>query len=149
MKTIITILLCCITLSGFAQLEIVETEKPIQIGKITNLGQLSIECEKYGDKYVFTYQDVKFQHVLEYKSFSLQNEQAFEELYNLIISKWEDPPKEDIMIRLEDGYLWVRFARALGTTNVGFSHSVDENANIIGISTWLNKKRLDKLFGKN
>ncbi|WP_417868006.1 hypothetical protein [Xanthomarina gelatinilytica] len=149
MKKIFTILLCCISFSVFAQLEVVQTEKPIQIGKISNLGQLSIECEKYGERYVFTYQDVKFQQIINYKTFTLNNEQTFNELYNLIVKNWDNPPKEDIMIKLEEGYLWVKFARALGTTNVGFAHSVDENADVIGISTWLTKRRLDKLFGKD
>lgn len=149
MKKLTTIIIICLTaFSSFAQLDIVKTEKPIEIGKITNLGQLSIECEKYGEEYVFTYQDVKFQQLTDYKSFTLKNEQAFDDLYNLILENWEDPPKEDIMIKLDNGYLWVKFARALGTTNVGFAHAMDENADVIGISTWLTKRRLNKLFGK-
>lgn len=148
MKKIILAIILLFTINAHAQLEIVKTEKPIEIGKISNLGQLSIKCEKYGSEYIFTYQDIKFQQLLEYKSFALQNEQAFEDLYKLIEENWDNPPTEDIMIKLDHGYLWVRFVKAIGVTNVAFSHSVDENAEIIGFSGWLTKRRVDKLFGK-
>lgn len=148
MKQITLAILLIIGFNCNAQLEIVKTEKPVEIGKVTNLGQLAIECERYGEQYVFTYQDVKFQQLTDYKSFTLKNEQSFNDLYELIVSNWDNPPEEDIMIKLDEGYLWVRFVKALGVTNVAFAHSVDENADILGISTWLTKRRVDKLFGK-
>lgn len=148
MKQITLAIILLVAFNVNAQLDIVKTEKRIEIGKISNLGQLAIKCEKIGEHYVFTYQDIKYQHLTEYKSFWLGNEQSFNELYALILQHWENPPEDDIMIKLDEGYLWVRFAKALGVTNVAFAHSVDENADILGLSTWLTKKRVEKLFGK-
>lgn len=132
---------------GYSQLNVVDTEPAEEIGEVKNFTSTALKATKRGEDYTILYKDAKFQHLDEYKSFSM-NEQAFNELYDLLMSKWDNPPKEDIMIKLEEGYLWLSFTRMLGTTNVKFGHAVDENADVIGFSQWLTKRKIDKLFGK-
>lgn len=147
MKRLLLVIAIIYSGSAFAQLNIIEPEPVEEIGAVKNMFNTSMETTKHGDTYTIRYQDVKFQQIREFKSFSL-NEQAFHELYDFLMDNWDNPPKDDVMIDLDQGYLWLGFTRALGTTNVRFGHAVDENADVIGFSEWLTKRKLDRLFGK-
>lgn len=147
MKTLTTLFIALITFSANAQLNIVKTEKPVEIGKVANFGNVVIECNLYGDEYRFTYNDIKFQKINSYKSFSVMGEETFNDLYDFIMDNWDNPPNEDTMIDLgNDTFIWLNFTKALGVTNVRFSST--EGGNVFGFSGWLTKKRIDRLFGK-
>lgn len=147
-KLLLFTIVSLFTLGSYAQLKVIETEPEEQIGKVGNWAGTFLEATKRGDTHTISYQDTKFQHITDFKHFSM-NEKSFNELYELILQNWNNPPEEDIMIDLgESGYVWLDYTKVLGITNVRFNHSVDRNAEVLGISQWMSKKKLEKLFGK-
>jgi len=143
----ITLLLLLIPTLGISQIKVVDKEKTEKVGRIAALGLLHIELIKSGDYYTFTYKDLKFQHIDEFKSFTFKNENNdIDNLYKIIKNGLKDMPEEDITIALPEGELQLDFTKALGIVNVRFVHS--SSAGNVGISTWLSKRKVDKLFGK-
>lgn len=148
MKKTITIIAMLLMGSAYPQLHVIETEDPIEIGKVgAPMMPFDIKCDKINDTYVFSYRDVKFQHLTEYKSFEVVGEKDFESLYDMIIDGLKNQPDDEIMIKLDKGYLWLKFKKSFGRY-VQMGHALDENANVIGFSRWLTEKQIDKLFGK-
>lgn len=135
----------------FAQIKVVDPVKKETIGEIAPMGQLHIKVVKYPDtnEYTFIYSDAKFTKITDLKSFTFKDEDnAFENLYKMIIDGLAKPPKESIMLELPDSFIWLDYVKALGTSNVRIGHSVGKT-DVIGYSVWLTKKKVDKLFGKS
>ena len=133
----------------FSQISVVKTPKSEIIGKIAPMGQLHISCEKIADTYNFIYFDTKFKQLAEFKSFSFKDEDnAFENLYSMIMEGLQNPPKEDILIELPDDMIWLSFTKVMGVSNFRFIHSVNKIPDILGISIWMTKKKVQKVFGK-
>ncbi len=149
MKRILTILVVVfITTSAFSQIKQVKDVKSATIGKIGSFGKISIDCTKLGDEYTFTYNDIKFQHIDDYKSFSFRDkDDAFNSLYEIIMKGLKNPPKEDIKLELPNDVVYLHFTKALGVANFQFIHHVNKGS-VIGTSCWLTKKKVMKLFGK-
>lgn len=146
MKTLLVLLIATTTV---AQISKIETPERILIGLTKILGTPQITIEKSNDTYIFTYKDVNYQQLNEYKSFSFKDEDgAFESLYEMIVEGLKSPPKEDIMLELPNDIVWLHFSKSMGKPYVEFHHAVDKHVEVLGKSTWLNKKKLDKLFGK-
>lgn len=147
-KTLLLFILIAITLTGFSQIKKIKPAENILIGKIAPMGGLQIECIKSGDTYTFTYRDVKYTQIVELKSFEFKDvDNAFEDLYKMIIDGLENPPKEDIMLELPNDIIWLSFTKAMGIANFRFGHSVSKS-DAIGFSGWLTEKKVNKLFGK-
>lgn len=145
----LTLLILLFTSISYSQITQVKTSKSELIGKIGVIGETWLECNKNGNTYTFTYKDMKFQHLTEYKSFSFEDvDNAFDNLYNTILSGLESKPEDDITLELPNDIVWLKFKKTMGVISVEFWHSVNKNADIIGVSTWMNKKKLAKLFGK-
>ena len=133
------------TVSAQAQMKVVESAPVEEIGKHRVLGSTFAEITKQGDTYTFMYKDNKFTHITDFKSFTM-NEESFEGLYKTIMDNWKNPPKEDMMLEFEDGYVWLKFTRLFGIGNVEIAHT--ETGDVIGFSVPLTKKQTQKLFGK-
>ncbi len=147
-KLLLSFIMIAIVFFGFSQIKKIDVPESIEIGKIAILGDLQISCEKRGNAYTFFYRDVTFTQVTDFKSFSFKDtDNAFENLYRMILDGFDNPPKEDIMIEIPDGFIWLSFTKAVGIVNFRFGHSVGKT-DVIGFSTWLTKKKVDKLFGK-
>lgn len=148
MKKITIIIAFLIACSAYPQLQVIETEDPIEIGKVgAPMMPFDIKCDKIDDTYIFAYKDIKFQHLTEYKSFEVIGEKDFESLYNMIIDGLENQPDDEIMLKIDKGYLWLKFKKSFGRY-VQIGHAVDENANVIGFSRWLTENQVKRLFGK-
>lgn len=148
MKTVLFFAIVFISFNSYSQLEVLEPTKSIEIGKVgAPMMPVDFDCNKTGDTYLFSYKDIKFQHLNEYKTFEVVGEKDFESLYELISDGLKNQPEDDIMIKLDKGYLWLKFKKSFGRY-VQIAHSVDENADVIGFSRWLTQKQIDKLFGK-
>ena len=144
------IFLFLVSTTCFSQIKKVETEKSIDIGKIGAMGQTWIECTKSGNTYTFLYQDLKYQQITEYKSFSFEDvDNAFDNLYETMLNGLENKPNEDIMLELPNDIIWLKFKKSFGKTTVEFWHAVNKNSDVLGYSVWMDKKRLAKVFGKN
>lgn len=133
-----------------AQIKVVEPTKTELVGEIAPMKNLHIKIEKLpNNEYKFTYVDVKFQTIDDYKTFSFKDEDnAFENLYKMISDGLANPPKEPIMLELPNSYIWLNFIKTMGVGNVQIGHSVGKT-DVIGYSVWLTKRKVDKLFGKN
>jgi hypothetical protein len=149
MKKIILICSMAMSLNGFSQLNVVPVEKAIEIGKIAPMGMFIISMEKTKDTYTVTYRDYKFIQITEIKSFSFKDENnAFEDLYAMIIKGFDTMPEEDTMLELGGKHVWLHYEKSMGFPVFRFAHAVDANANVIGFSQLLSKKQVIKLFSK-
>ena len=147
MRITICITLLMISTFCFSQLDIVETKEKEEIGKVKKLLTTYMETYKQGDIYTFRYKDMSYEHVNEWKSFSI-TEESFKELYVLILKNFQDPPEDRIMINLKGkGSITLNYTTNLGITSFFFMHAIDNNADIIGQTTYMNKKDINKLFG--
>lgn len=148
MRTITFLLIAFFTVNSYGQLKVVKNQPSVEIGKVTNLNDLVIKCEKTGDMYTFTYQDEKFKHLTNYKTFSVQGQKDFESLYKIIMKNMKEQPDEPVMLELDEGYLFLKYGKTFGSPYVNIGHVLDKNANVIGFTQWLNKRKVRKLFGK-
>tara|TARA_R110002012_G_scaffold190633_1_gene358237 strand:+ start:37987 stop:38436 length:450 start_codon:yes stop_codon:yes gene_type:complete len=147
-KILLTIGILLLANNMFAQLNVVEKEKKEEIGMIKNLFDPVMETYKRGDNYVIMYKDLQYTQISEWKSFSM-NKESFDQLYDLIIQNWNNPPEENIMLDMgEDGFVRLDYAKALGITNVRFMHDPYKSGDVLGFSMWLTEKKLKKLFDK-
>ena len=148
----ITILLLLTTAVSFSQINVVETkesEEPVLIGKIGGIDEIWIECTKVNNTYTFMYKDMNFEEKDEYKSFSFDDvDGAFDGLYKLMVDGIDNQPEKDMMIELPESFIWLHFDRKMGQSFVEFKHALDKNATVLGVSTWMNKKKLKTVFGK-
>lgn len=141
MKKITFLTFLFFTTLGFSQIKKIKTEKTQKIGKSAN-----VTCEKTGNTYIFTYRDINFSQLEEYKSFAFEDVQnAFEELYKIIIKGFEEVPKEPIELKLPNQIITLKYMKSFGVVNLTILS--DENG-IIGRSEYLTKRRINKLFGK-
>lgn len=153
MKKVTLLLMLLVASVSFGQLKRVETTKVerIEIGKIQPLGSpLLMEITKSGNSYNFNYKDQKFEILEQYESFTLEETGSdFEELYKMIEEGLKTIPKEDIMLELNNQYVWLNFEKFLGAPVVRFSSSTSKSGSAhISMSNQFTKKQIDKLFGK-
>lgn len=147
-KLLTLIIILCVSFNSFSQIKKVKTEKSETIGKIAPMGQTHIECSKSGDTYTFIYSDIKFQQITDFKSFSFKDiDNAFDNLYQTIMDGMKNPPKEDIRLELPNDMIFLHFEKNLGVTSFQFLHCPGKNPEIIGMSVYLTKKKVRKLFG--
>ncbi len=134
----------------FAQIKVVEPTKVELVGEIAPMKNLHIKIEKLPENEIrFTYVDVKFQTIDDYKTFTFKNEDnALDNLYKMITDGLANPPKEPIMLELPNSFLWLNFVKTMGVSNVQIGHS-DSRTGVVGYSVWLTKRKADKLFGKS
>lgn len=154
MKKLLPLILIavCMTFNSFGQINVVETEKSeetVLIGKIGGIGETWIECTKTGNTYTFKYKDMKFEQVVDYKSFSFDDiDGAFDAIYNMMNDGIDNPPEEDVIIELPESFIFLHFGRTRGQSYVEIRHAVTKNTDVFGVTTWMNKKKLKKVFGK-
>ncbi|WP_051364391.1 hypothetical protein [Flavobacterium limnosediminis] len=134
---------------SYSQIKTVETEKLIEIGKVGALGSKSVWIEKSENKYLFSYNDIKFQQITNIKSFAFQNlDNDFEKLYDKIMNGFNEIPSEDIMLELPNDIIWLHYEKNMGIISFQFRHAVNKNSEVIGFSQFMTKKQIAKLFGK-
>ncbi len=134
---------------GFSQIKIIKPEEPILIGKVGAFGAPNFTCKKdvKNNTYIFTYIDLNFRKTDVYKSFKFKDiDNAFDNLYKLLMDGLKNKPKEDITIELAEGeYIKLHFVSAFGVVNVNISSYKN---GVSGTSVWLTKRKVKKLFGK-
>jgi len=150
MKKLTLLVMLVVTATSFAQLKKVETVKSEEIGKVGPFGMpKTIDCTKMGNKYTFEYKDMQFPDMNDYKKFSFEDvENTFEDLYKTIMDGFETMPKEDITLELPNYIISLKFTKAIGMTSVAFFSAPKTNTSLIGYSSPLTKKQVEKLFGK-
>lgn len=118
------------------------------VGKIGPMGVFMGEIKKCDNNtYDVSYRDYKFTKITEIKHFSFEDKDgAYDFLYNSIIKGLTDLPKENIILKLPDDLLSLKFEKTLGTPCVTIYHT--NKAGVTGVSQTFTRKQIEKLFGK-
>ena len=151
MKNLITLLLLVVSTTTFSQIKKIEANtETIEIGKITPGGIKTIYSEKVNDEYyLIHYKDAKYTKIDEWKSFTINNEQDFNDFFDLIIEGFNDIPNDAIMLDTPNGFIWLSYIKVFGKpyARIGFSTSNTQYANV-GFSNQYNERQIRRLFAK-
>lgn len=125
------------------QITIIDTPESVKIGEVPG-----IKITKQKNTYTITYENIKYQQITDFKSFSfVDTDNAFDNLYQMIINGFNETPKSDIMLELPNDIVWLHFEKLLGVVSFQFSQSVNKT-DVFAFSRYLTKKQVQKLFGK-
>ncbi len=138
-----------IAFAANAQIKVTKTEtKPVLIGKVGTPTLSTVEITKTGDLVVFKYQNDNKPQVAEFKTFSFKDiDGALEGFYGVINEGLTNLPKEDIKIELPNETVLLQFTKAMNIASVKMKVSYN-NGSEGGVTVWLTKRQIDKLFGK-
>src|SRR5690606_2365777 len=100
----------------FAQIREVTIPESQIIGEIKDLSGKYITLERRDSTYItFTYKDMKYTHITEYKHFSFEDQDnALEYLYTSILGGLESKEKSEKSFDLPNYFLTVYFKKTLG-----------------------------------
>ncbi|MBS1571644.1 MAG: hypothetical protein JST62_04505 [Bacteroidetes bacterium] len=144
MKKIAILFTFLISTVAFSQIKIIKTDDLIEVGKDNSVG-----LYKRGNKYVFNYQDVNAGNLNTIRSFTFSDINGdMDTFYNLILDGLKTLPKEDITLELPEDILELHFEKNFAQPTVQFIHYINKSKKYIGKSQVLNKKQIDKIFGK-
>lgn len=125
------------------QITMIDTPEVIKIGEVSG-----IKITKQNNTYTITYENIKYQQITDLKRFSfVDTDNAFDNLYQMIINGFNENPKSDIMLELPNDIVWLHFVKYLGVVTFQFYQSVNKTE-VIAFSRYLTKKQVQKLFGK-
>ncbi|GAA4153992.1 hypothetical protein GCM10022217_10370 [Chryseobacterium ginsenosidimutans] len=131
-------------ISAFAQIKVLKNETLVEIGKDNSVG-----LYKKDDKFTINYQDLNTANLNTFRSFSFQNlNKDVSGLYELIANGFIDAPESNIVLELPNDIIELHFEKNYGTPTVQFIQYINKNKKYVGKSQLLNKKQIDKIFGK-
>jgi len=133
MKKIIIIAMCLMSSSLFSQ---------NLIGKVQH-----VKCFEAGAEYWIEYSDTKYYQIDIKKEIEL-TEDEFNSLFNSIIVGFNESPEEPVLIETEKDLLRLKYIKAMGTVNLRIFHHVAKSKDVIGVTKYLTKKAVIRLFGK-
>ena len=143
MKKILALLLIC-SFETFSQIEVIETTP---CNQVATTFQKYIVVKKCENTYRFSYRDIEYTHIVEYKSFEFEDiDNALYNLYSAILKGFDNPSKH-IILNLPNDVLVLRYTKNMGIVSFQFVHSVDKSE-LFGRSTYMTRKQVDKLFAK-
>lgn len=144
MKKIILLFTCLFGISAFAQIKVLKNETLVEIGKDNSVG-----LYKKDDRFTVNYQDLNTANLNTFRSFSFQNlNKDVSGLYELIANGFIDTPESNIVLELPNDIIELHFEKNYGTPTVQFIQYINKNRKYVGKSQFLNKKQIDKIFGK-
>lgn len=142
---ILLLLTLSVPFISFSQIKVVDSSSAEKIGEAKVSGFKFMECYKDGEIYGFTYKDMKFTHINEWKTFVFfDKDNAFDNFYSIIISVLETG--EGVDIEIPNGRISISPKKVFGRTRVEFFHT--NEAGTIGMTNNFNRKQIDNLFGK-
>lgn len=144
MKKIILLFTCMFGISVFSQIKVLKNETLVEIGKDNSVG-----LYKKDEKFTINYQDLNTANLNTFRSFSFQNmNKDVEGLYKMITDGFIDSPEGNIVLELPSDIIELHYERNYGQPTVQFIHYINKNKKYVGKSQFLNKKQIDKIFGK-
>ncbi|MEI7489078.1 MAG: hypothetical protein WCJ72_17050 [Chryseobacterium sp.] len=144
MKKIILLFTCMFGISVFSQIKVLKNETLVEIGKDNSVGLYKKE-----DKFTINYQDLNTANLNTFRSFSFQNmNKDVEGLYKMITDGFIDSPAGNIVLELPNDIIELHYEKNFGQPTVQFIQYINKNKKYVGKSQFLNKKQVDKLFGK-
>lgn len=148
-KKLLSLSFLFIVLATNAQIKVANADsKPVIIGKVGTPTLSTVEITKTGDLITVKYQDNNKPQVAEFKTFSFKDvDGAMEGLYTIINEGFTALPKEDVKIELPNETLNLQYKKEMNMASVKIKVSYKSGAEG-GVTVWLSKKNIDKLFGK-
>lgn len=144
MRKIILLFTCLFGISIFAQIKVLKNETLVEIGKDNSVGLYKKE-----DKFTINYQDLNTSNLNTFRSFSFQNLNGdVSDLYKLITDGFISLPEGNIALELPNDIIELHYEKNYGQPTVQFIQFINKNRKYVGKSQFLNKKQVDKIFGK-
>lgn len=144
MRKIILLFTCLFGISAFSQIKVLKNVTLVEIGKDNSVGLYKKE-----DKFTINYQDLNTANLNTFRSFSFQNlNRDVSGLYELITNGFIDTPEGNIVLELPNDIVELHFDKNFGQPTVQFIQYINKNRKYVGKSQVLNKKQIDKIFGK-
>jgi len=149
MKKLLSLSSLLFTLVTTAQIKIGKTEaKSVLIGKVGTPTLSTVELTKTGDLVTFKYQNNLKPQVAEFKTFSFKDiDGALEGFYGVIMEGLNTVPKEDVKIELPNETVSLQFKKEMNIASVKMKISYNDGQEG-GITVWLTKLQINKLFNK-
>lgn len=145
MRKIILLFTCMFGMSVFSQIKVLKNESLVEIGKDNSVGLYKKE-----DKFTINYQDLNTANLNTFRSFSFQNLNGdVSGLYQLITNGFIDTPDSNIVLELPNDIVELHYEKNFGQPTVQFIQYINKNKKYVGKSQFLNKKQVDKIFGKS
>lgn len=145
MRKIILLFTCLFGISSFAQIKVLKNESLVEIGKDNSVGLYKKE-----DKFTVNYQDLNTSNLNTFRSFSFQNLNGdVNDLYKLITDGFISLPEGNITLELPNDIIELHYEKNYGQPTVQFIQYINKNRKYVGKSQFLNKKQVDKIFGKS
>lgn len=145
MRKIILLFTCMFGISVFSQIKVLKNESLVEVGKDNSVGLYKKE-----DKYTINYQDLNTSNLNTIRSFSFQNLNGdVTGLYKLITDGFISPPESNITLELPNDIIELNYEKNYGQPTVQFIQYINKNRKYVGKSQFLNKKQIDKIFGKS
>lgn len=149
MKKLLSLSFLFIVLATNAQIKVAKAvAKPVIIGKVGTPTLSTVEVMRSGDLITFKYQNNNKPQIAEFKTFSFKDiDGALEGFYSVINEGFISLPKEDIKIELPNETVSLQYTKAMNVASVKMKilyNSGEEG----GVTVWLTKKAIDKLFNK-
>ncbi|KMQ64596.1 hypothetical protein ACM46_10090 [Chryseobacterium angstadtii] len=144
MRKIILLITCMFGISVFSQIKVLKNESLVEIGKDNSVGLYKKE-----DKFTINYQDLNTSNLNTIRSFSFQNlDGDVSGLYKLIMDGFVTTPDENIILELPNDIIELHYEKNYGQPTVQFIQYINKNRKYVGKSQFLNKKQVEKVFGK-
>lgn len=144
MRKIILLFTCMFGISVFSQIKVLKNEALVEIGKDNSVG-----LYKKDDKFTINYQDLNTANLNTFRSFSFQNLNGdVSGLYELITNGFISTPESNIVLELPNDIIELHYEKNFGQPTVQFIQYINKNKKYVGKSQFLNKKQVDKIFGK-
>ncbi|MCF6130965.1 hypothetical protein [Flavobacterium wongokense] len=149
MKKLLSLSFLFLVLAANAQIKVAKAEaKPVIIGKVGTPTLSTVEITKTGDLVTFKYQNNNKPQVAEFKTFSFKDvDGALEGFYSVIMDGMANQPKEDIKIELPNETVNLQYKKEMNIASVKMKISYNSKEEG-GVTVWLTKLQIDKLFGK-
>jgi hypothetical protein len=146
MRRVILISILFISYCASSQIKVLETKPLEKVGKI---GSNDIYLQKEGNEYTVFYKNVEIKEVTAFRNFSFKDlDGDFEGLYKIIMDGFNASPLFDIKLELPNDYVWLHYTRSADKISMQFM-STNKVTSSTGISDFLNKAQVNKLFGKD
>ncbi|SDQ65380.1 hypothetical protein SAMN05421664_2033 [Chryseobacterium soldanellicola] len=144
MRKIILLFTCMFGISVFSQIKVLKNETLVEVGKDNSVG-----LYKKDDKFTINYQDLNTANLNTIRSFSFQNlDGDVAGLYQMITEGFTVLPNENIVLELPNDIVELHYEKNYGQPTVQFIQYINKNKKYVGKSQFLNRKQVDKIFGK-
>lgn len=144
MRKVLLLFTCLFSISVFSQIKVLKNETLVEIGKDNSVG-----LYKKQDKFTINYQDLNTSNLNTFRSFSFLNVNGdVENLYKLITDGFIDTPIGNITLELPNDIIELHYEKNYGQPTVQFIQYINKNRKYVGKSQYLNKKQVDKIFGR-